>query len=121
MNAIEVIPIGQVRGGRSEPIDDDWDAVEAEIVLDPARFAPDAATGLDAFSHIEVIFHFDRADPGKINTGARHPRGNTAWPKVGIFAQRGKDRPNRIGVCVARIVDVKDRTLTLRGLDAIDG
>ena|SRR5437868_5550853 len=121
MDAIEVIPIGVVRGGRSEPIDDDWDQVEAEIVLDAAKFAPDAAAGLDAFSHIEVIFHFDRADPGKINTGARHPRGNTAWPKVGIFAQRGKDRPNRIGVTVCKILSVDGLSLRVRGLDAIDG
>lgn len=121
MDTIEVIPIGLVRGGRAEPIDDDWDQVEAEIVLDAARFAPDAAAGLDAFSHIEVIFHFDRADPGKINTGARHPRGNTAWPKVGIFAQRGKDRPNRIGVTVCRILSVDGLSLRVRGLDAIDG
>ena len=121
MDAIEVIPIGLVRGGRAEPIDDDWDQVEAEIVLDAARFAPDAAAGLDAFSHIEVIFHFDRADPGKINTGTRHPRGNTAWPKAGIFAQRGKDRPNRIGVTVCRILSVDGLSLRVRGLDAIDG
>ena len=121
MDAIEVIPVGFVRGGRAQPIDDDWDHVEAEIVLDAARFAPDAAAGLDAFSHIEVIFHFDRADPEKINTGARHPRGNTAWPKVGIFAQRGKDRPNRIGVTVCRILSVDGLSLRVRGLDAIDG
>ena len=121
MDAIEVIPIGRVRGGRTDPIDDDWDQVEAEIVLDPARFAPDAAAGLDAFSHIEVIFHFDRADPAKINTGARHPRGNTAWPKIGIFAQRGKDRPNRIGVTVCRILSVDGLSVRVRGLDAIDG
>jgi len=57
----------------------------------------------------------------KIETGARHPRGNTAWPKVGIFAQRGKDRPNRIGVTVCRILSVDGLSLRVRGLDAIDG
>ena len=121
MAAIEVIPVGMVRGGRTEPIDDDWDAVEAEIALDPAQFSADAAAGLDAFSHIEVIFHFDRASAEKISTGARHPRGNTAWPKVGIFAQRGKDRPNRLGVTVCRILSVDGLSLRVRGLDAIDG
>ena len=121
MDAIEVIPVGFVRGGRANPVDDDWDQVEAEIVLDAARFAPDAAAGLDAFSHIEVIFHFDRADPARIATGARHPRGNTEWPKIGIFAQRGKDRPNRIGVTVCRILSVDGLSLRVRGLDAIEG
>lgn len=43
------------------------------------------------------------------------------WPKVGIFAQRGKNRPNRIGVCVCRLVHIEGLALTVQGLDAIDG
>ena len=120
-DTIAMRPIGFVDGGRAEPIDDSWDSVEAKNELDPAQFRPDAAAGLDAFSHVEVIFHFDRAPAQSINTGARHPRGNTDWPKVGIFAQRGKDRPNRIGVTVCRLLSVDGLSLTVRGLDAIDG
>ena len=118
---IVVRPVGFVRGGRAEPLDDAWDAVEAHIELDPAQFSPEATAGLSAFSHLEVVFHFDRAAPEKIVTGARHPRGNTAWPKVGIFAQRGKDRPNCIGVTVCLLLGVEGLTLRVRGLDAIDG
>jgi tRNA (Thr-GGU) A37 N-methylase len=40
---------------------------------------------------------------------------------VGIFAQRGKNRPNRIGVTVCRIVSVSGRRIEVEGLDAIDG
>jgi tRNA-Thr(GGU) m(6)t(6)A37 methyltransferase TsaA len=119
--AIEVIPVGMVRGGRADPVDDNWDLVEAEIVLDPSEVSHDATDGLDAFSHVEVIFHFDRASREKIITGARHPRGNEAWPKVGIFAQRSKDRPNRLGVTVCRLLSVSGLSLRVRGLDAIDG
>ena len=43
------------------------------------------------------------------------------WPEVGIFAQRAKDRPNRLGVTVCRILEVKDSTVRVAGLDAIDG
>jgi tRNA (Thr-GGU) A37 N-methylase len=118
---IEMRPIGRVRAARAEPIDDAWDSVETRIDLDPAMLGPDAAAGLDAFSHIEVIFHFDRAAAAEVNTGARHPRGRTDWPKVGILAQRGKDRPNRIGVTVCRLLSVDGLSLTVRGLDAIDG
>jgi tRNA (Thr-GGU) A37 N-methylase len=113
--------IGHVRGGRSEPIDDAWDAVTARIELDPAQFKADAAVSLDSFSHVEVIFHFDKAPADKVNTGARHPRGNKDWPLVGIFAQRGKDRPNRIGVTMCRLLSVDGLNFTVRGLDAIDG
>lgn len=114
-------PIGQVRGGRGEPIDDDWGESRARIDLDPARFTAEALAGLDSFSHAEIIFVFDKVTDAEIVTGARHPRGNKDWPKIGIFAQRGKNRPNRIGLCTARIVAVNGLSLELEGLDAIDG
>jgi len=117
---IPMRPLGHVRGGRAEPIDDAWEAVRSRIELDAAVLGPDAAAGLDAFSHIEVVFHFDRAS-SDVNTGARHPRGRTDWPKVGILAQRGKDRPNRIGVTVCRLLSVDGLSLQVAGLDAIDG
>jgi tRNA-Thr(GGU) m(6)t(6)A37 methyltransferase TsaA len=109
-----------VVGGRLQPEDDSWDSEVAEIVLD-ARFADDALAGLDGFSHIEVVFHFDRVAESEINVAARHPRGRADWPLVGIFAQRGKGRPNRIGVSVCRLLSVTGRTLKVRGLDAIAG
>lgn len=118
---ITVQPIGWVRSSRAEAIDDQWDSVTARIELDPARFTPDALAGLADFSHVEVIFVFDQVADSEIVTSARHPRGNTAWPKVGIFAQRGKNRPNRLGLTVCEVLRVEGLTLHLRGLDAIDG
>jgi tRNA-Thr(GGU) m(6)t(6)A37 methyltransferase TsaA len=113
-------PIAYVRGGRTAARDDGWDAEIATIELaDP--FGPEALVGLETFSHVEVLFLFHLVNPNAVERGARHPRGNTDWPRVGIFAQRGKDRPNRIGVTVAKILSCHDRTLTLQGLDAIDG
>jgi tRNA-Thr(GGU) m(6)t(6)A37 methyltransferase TsaA len=114
-------PVGYVRGGRNEAVDDAWDAVRACIELDTQQFSPDATSGLNDFSHIEVVFHFDRVPEAEIETRARHPRGRMDWPLVGIFAQRGKGRPNRIGVCVCALERVDGLTLHVRGLDAIDG
>ena len=116
-----MIPVGHVSGGRSAAIDDDWGASRAVIELDPARFDDTALAGLEAFSHAEVIFVFDRVDEDEIVSGARHPRGRSDWPKIGIFAQRGKGRPNRIGLTTCRIVSVSGRRLEVEGLDAIDG
>ena len=113
--------IGTVIGGRSEATDDDWDEVEAVITLDPSQFGKDATAGLGDFSHIEVVFHFNRVGENEINTGARHPRGRRDWPLVGIFAQRGKARPNRIGVTVCRLLSADGLALRVKGLDAIDG
>jgi tRNA (Thr-GGU) A37 N-methylase len=118
---IEMQAIGYVRGGRHQPIDDDWGLSRAALDLDPSRFTPDSLFGLADFSHAEVVYQFDRVGPGEISTGARHPRGRKDWPLVGIFAQRGKNRPNRIGVCVCRILSVEGLCVSVEGLDAIDG
>jgi tRNA (adenine37-N6)-methyltransferase len=77
--------------------------------------------GVEDFSHVEVLFLFHEVDKLRIVTGARHPRNNTEWPAVGIFAQRGKNRPNRIGSTICRVVRVDDTRLFLAELDAIDG
>lgn len=114
-------PIGHVRGGRADAIDDDWGASRATIALDPDKFSHDAFAGLADFSHAEVIFLFDKVPDEKIETGARHPRGRADWPLVGIFAQRGKNRPNRLGLTTCRIVAVDGLTVEVEGLDAIDG
>ena len=113
--------VGHVRGGRDQPDDDQWGQSRARLELDPERFGPEALAGLADFSHAEVIYLFDRVSEDKVVAGARHPRGRKDWPLVGIFAQRGKDRPNRIGVCVCAIVAVDGLAVTVEGLDAIDG
>ena len=121
MTAFQIEPVGQVRGGRDSPIDDDWGKSRARIDLDPALFTAEALAGLAEFSHAEVIFLFDRVSDDKIEFGARRPRGRADWPLVGIFAQRGKNRPNRLGLCACRIVAVDGLSLEVEGLDAIDG
>jgi len=113
--------IGTVFGGRVEPDDDGWDAEVCEIRLDPDRFEPSSLAGLDAFSHVEVVFQFHLVDEADVVSTARHPRGRTDWPAVGIFAQRGRVRPNRLGVSVARVLGVDGLTVRVRGLDAVDG
>lgn len=117
----EIMPVGFVRGGRTEPIDDDWGGNRSVIELDAARFSADALAGLAEFSHVELIFLFDRVPPETIETGARHPRGRKHWPLVGIFAQRGKNRPNRLGATICRLLAVEGARLSVGGLDAIDG
>ena len=121
MPSLSVEPIGFVRSSRDAAIDDDWDAVTAVIELDATQLQPDATAGLETFSHIEVVFLFDRVAPDKVCRGSRHPRGNTAWPMVGILAQRAKDRPNRIGLTTCRVVRVDGLRIEVAGLDAIDG
>lgn len=112
--------IGHVEGGRAEAEDDAWGASRATIQL-ASDFTAEALAGLDSFSHAEIIFVFDQLAESEITTTARRPRGNPDWPLVGIFAQRGRNRPNRIGVSVCRIIAVVGTRLEVEGLDAISG
>ncbi len=113
-------PVGHVRAARPHAEDDYWGGEQARIALADG-FAAEALQGLDAFSHAEIIFVFHEVEPARIVTGARHPRNNPAWPTVGIFAQRGKNRPNRIGSTICRILRIDACELSVAELDAIDG
>ncbi|MFM8949004.1 MAG: tRNA (N6-threonylcarbamoyladenosine(37)-N6)-methyltransferase TrmO [Acidimicrobiaceae bacterium] len=117
--AFRLDPIGVVHSSRGEAIDDNWDDETSSIrLLSP--YGSQSVRGLETFSHCMVIYVFDRAtwDESRMS---RHPRGNTEWPEVGIFSQRAKDRPNRLGVAVCQVLEVDGDTIRVSGLDAIDG
>jgi len=112
--------IAVVRSSRDEVVDDDWDAETTSIeLLEP--FDERSVAGLDEFSHLEVIYLLDRVDPAVVRLHARRPRGNPAWPEVGILAQRAKDRTNRLGLSTCELLRVEGTVLHVRGLDAVDG
>jgi len=115
-----VTAIGWVSSSRREPVDDDWGEIESTIQLD-AAFEAESLRGLADFSHVEVVYLFHLVDLSSIVTDARRPRDNPSWPEVGIFAQRGKGRPNRIGICTCRLLSVTGTSVSVQGLDAIDG
>ncbi len=120
-NEIILRPIGVVRSPIKEVADDCWGGVVATIECDPAQFAPECTLGLDQYSHVEVVFLLNRIPAEEIETGARRPRGRADWPRMGIFAQRSKDRPNRIGITVCKIESVAGLQIRVHELDAVDG
>lgn len=113
-------PLGFVHAPRTEVEDDFWGATRSVIELAPGIPA-ESLDGIEAFSHVEVLFVFHRLAEADLVLGSRRPRGNPAWPRVGIFAQRAKLRPNRLGATIAKVVAREGTTLTVEGLDAIDG
>jgi len=121
MKNITLTPIGVVHSTRKKAEDDNWDSEQVHIELDTTEFSADALMGISDFSHVEILFYMDQVDPNKVEKTARHPRNNPDWPQVGIFAQRGKNRPNQIGATVCRVLKVEGHKLHLEGLDAIEG
>jgi tRNA-Thr(GGU) m(6)t(6)A37 methyltransferase TsaA len=113
-------PIAFVRNTRLIPEDDNWGDVISEIILDEV-IPEESLENIEMFSHAEVLFYFHAAaSQGNIRM-SRHPRGNKSWPKMGVFAQRNKDRPNFIGLSIVKIIRHEGRSLFVQGLDAIDG
>jgi tRNA (adenine37-N6)-methyltransferase len=112
--------IGMVKSLRSQKNDDFWGDEISCIHLND-DFSSESLVGLNEFSHVEILFLFHEVDESKIFHGSRHPRNNTNWPSVGIFAQRGKNRPNRIGSTICQIHKIEETKIYLKELDAIDG
>jgi tRNA-Thr(GGU) m(6)t(6)A37 methyltransferase TsaA len=119
MNSREIVinPVAFVSNSRKEPVDDNWSSIESVIEL-AGDMPDDCFDGIEQFSHLEIIYHFNKSTQTFIGSG--HPRGNTNYPKVGIFAQRKKDRPNHIGSTIVNLVKHDGRKLIVRFLDAID-
>jgi tRNA-Thr(GGU) m(6)t(6)A37 methyltransferase TsaA len=113
-------PIGVVRSDRKEPIDDNWGSLISVIELDSQQFDEQAVAGLSEFSHICVIFHLNKVSPDAVIVTGKRPRGRSDLPAIGIFAQRAKERPNRLGLSCCELLEVNKLRLTVRGLDAID-
>ncbi|GAA4324909.1 tRNA (N6-threonylcarbamoyladenosine(37)-N6)-methyltransferase TrmO [Flaviaesturariibacter amylovorans] len=116
---IEMKPIAFVRNDRTAPVDDNWGGIISRIEL-ADELPEEAFNGIEAFSHLEIIYCFNQVADTDFPY-ARHPRGNTALPRVGIFAQRNKDRPNRIGLVTVELLERTHRSLRVRRLDALDG
>lgn len=116
---IHLTPVATVKNSRVTPIDDNWEEIIAEIEL--AEHIPtEAFTSISNFSHLEIIYFFDKVKPEDIVFSGR-PRGNPNYPVVGIFGQRKKDRPNCIGLCTVELLEHNGRTIKVKYLDAIDG
>jgi tRNA-Thr(GGU) m(6)t(6)A37 methyltransferase TsaA len=116
-----VTPIGWVRSGRDDPANTDhWGDVVSTIIVEE-RFGGGCLVGLDEFSHVEVVYVFDRVSEKDDYRPLLRPRGRPDLPEVGVFSDRGPRRPNRIGVTRCAIVSTAGRELVVRGLDAVVG
>lgn len=108
-------PIAFVRNGTTEDVDD-WDEVESRLVFEQ-EYVP-GLYRLDRFRHIWVVFGFHR----KRGWAPRlHPRHDPSKPLVGVFATRSPRRPNKLGLTKVKLVSVRGRVVTVKGLDAYDG
>jgi tRNA-Thr(GGU) m(6)t(6)A37 methyltransferase TsaA len=118
-DAILLRPIGYVRTDAAEAdIPRQRRSLESEIIVNEA-YAP-ALEGIEAWSHLFVLFYLHKVGRTrkKLQT---HPRGRDDVPLQGVFAARGRDRPNPIGLAVVELLAREGLCLKVRRLDAYDG
>lgn len=95
------------------------------IVFEPAYRDPEAVRGLEGFSHVWLIWQFDRALRPNWSPTVRPPRlgGNQ---RIGVFATRSPFRPNGLGLSAVELervsLDEPDGpVLYVRGADMVSG
>ena len=108
MAAIQYLPIGLVECLICDPLrPEEMRRLASRLVLEP-RFTP-AVAALNVGQHLIVVYHMHRAEEWKDRLMSE------------LFIQRIACRPNPIGVTLTRVVAISGSTITVIGLDAMDG
>jgi tRNA-Thr(GGU) m(6)t(6)A37 methyltransferase TsaA len=119
VSAIVFQPIGYVKSRESKSRRGSFSHVVSEIVLNQ-EFSV-ALEGLLEFSHIEVIYFMHMLESSRGWKPKVRPMGLQQLAEVGLFATRSPNRPNGIGLTLCELLSIENNTLTVRGLDALDG
>jgi tRNA-Thr(GGU) m(6)t(6)A37 methyltransferase TsaA len=113
-------PIGYVHNEVKEWTDVVWEEIISEVVLDDRWLA--GLDGLSEFSHVWVIAWLGRVPQEERGAEVHiHPRGREDTPAVGLFATRSPRRPNPIAITAVPLLGISAATLTVKGLDMLDG
>ena len=101
------------------------DALESTVVFEPEYRNPDALRGLEDFSHLWLVWVFDKAVRRDWSPTVRPPRlgGNR---RMGVFATRSPFRPNPIALSSVKLAGIEQTpnlgpVLHLLGADLMDG
>jgi tRNA-Thr(GGU) m(6)t(6)A37 methyltransferase TsaA len=111
-------PIGIVRNQVSASRTTGWEDVRSDILLRDDLAA--ALDDIEGFSHVIVVFHFDRVPDAERRLSLPVGDGNNASNR-GVLATRSQLRPNAIGVSVVPVLHRRKGVLRVRGLDALNG
>jgi len=102
-------PVGIVRSAEQAAV----------IEIEPALHG--ILDGIEGFSHVLVLY-WAHLNPHQDRPAVKvHPMGRKELPLTGVFATRSPVRPNPVLATVVRLVESTGDTLTVAGLDAVDG
>ena len=119
MSEIIMRPVGYVQNQVTEKKDTNWGNDISTVVLNDEFRG--GFTGLSEFSHVIILCCLDKAKYIPEKHLLRRPRSRADMPLLGIFSQRTKDHPNRIGITAVELLSVSENSITVKGLDALNG
>jgi tRNA-Thr(GGU) m(6)t(6)A37 methyltransferase TsaA len=90
---------------------------EAEGAIELLREYEPGLADIEGFSHLFVIWEFDRAGGYDL---IAHPPTDEGRPH-GVFSTRSPRRPNPIGLTVVELLGRDGASLHVRGVDMLDG
>ncbi|MCD4706862.1 MAG: tRNA (N6-threonylcarbamoyladenosine(37)-N6)-methyltransferase TrmO [Candidatus Sabulitectum sp.] len=115
-NSIGVIHTPYIDMAPFQAVEDD---TSGPFVLELEERYTSALKDLEKHKYLIVFFHIDRAEGYNGSNIAHPPSMNGA--SIGLFASRSPNRPNAIGIDVARLMRIEGNRVYTSGLSALDG
>ncbi len=119
MKPITLHPIGHVVSQERDPARVDWSRARSQLRL--VAGLGEALLGLAEYSHVIVLGWLDQIPEERRQRRQAYPSGDERYPLQGALALRGGARPNPISVTVCKLLEVDGDTISLEGLDLVDG
>ena len=119
MDKIIYQPIGVIHSPHKDPKGTPIQPTAAEGIqgwIDVFQEFTEGLKGLNGFSHVILLYHFDRVQKIKLKV-----KPFLDDKLRGIFATRAPVRPNPIGLSILRLVDIEGNRITIEDVDILDG
>jgi len=119
MNEIRYKPIGIIHSPFKEPKGTPIQPSSGKGIKGTVEIFPEYMKGLQdikGFSHIILLYHFHLSKT--INLVSKPFMDENPH---GIFAIRGPNRPNPIGISIVRLINVNNNILDIEDMDIVDG
>ena len=113
---IKIKPLGEAKNNVFKPTLSGWKDVVTKITIDK-KFTK-GLDGVEDYSHVIIVYWMSKEKECHLK---HHPQGRKDIPYVGIFSCRCPQRPNRIAISTVELVGRKGNSITVKGLDIVNG
>ena len=113
------LPIGVIHSPHKDLSQTPIQPIFSKGIQGLVEIIPDYVDGLhdlDGFSHIYLFYYFDRSTQVKMKV-----KPYLDSDVRGIFATRAPHRPNKIGMSLVRLLEIRGNVLEIEDIDILDG